>query len=74
MSDLRLEVAVGRGDEADVDARVRAVGADALDLAGLEEAQQHDLHARAHLADFVEEDGAVGRHLEQARACRGRRR
>ena len=33
----------------------------------LEEAQQHDLHARAHLADFVEEDGAVRRHLEQAR-------
>ena len=43
-----------------------AVGADALNFAGLEEAQQHDLHARAHLADFVEEDGAVRRHLEQA--------
>ena len=65
--DLRLQVAIGRGDQPHVDARVRAVGADALDLAGLEEAEQHDLHARAHLADFVEEHGAVRRHLEQAR-------
>ena len=72
--DLRLQVAIGRGDQPDVDARVRAVGADALNFAGLEEAQQHDLHARAHLADFVEEHGAVRRHLEQARACRDRRR
>ncbi len=64
--DLRLEVAIGRGDQADVDARVRAVGADALNLTGLEEAEEHDLHARAHLADFVEEDGAVRRHLEEA--------
>ena len=51
--------------EPDVHARVRAVGADALDLASFEEAEEHDLHARAHLADFVEEHRAVGRHFEQ---------
>ena len=62
-----LQIAIGRGDQADVDARVRAVGADALNFAGLEEAEEHHLHARAHLADFVEEDGAVRRHFEQAR-------
>ena len=45
---------------------MRAVRADALNLAGFEEAQQHDLHARAHLADFVEEDRAVRRRFEQA--------
>ena len=65
--DLRLQVAIGRRHEPHVDARVRPVGADALDLAGLEEAEQHDLHPHAHLADFVEEHGAVRRHFEQAR-------
>ena len=63
--DLRLQVAIGRGDQPHVDARVGAIGADALDLTGLEESQQHDLHARAHLADFVEEHRAVRRHFEQ---------
>ena len=28
--------------------------------------EQHDLHPRGHLSDFVEEDGAVRGHLEQA--------
>ncbi len=65
--DLRLQIAVGRGNESHVHASVSAVRADALNFAGLKKAEQHDLHARAHLADFVEEHGAVGCHLEQAR-------
>ena len=43
-----------------------ALGADLLDLAGLEEPQQQPLHPQRHLADFVEEDGAVVGHLELA--------
>src|SRR5579864_7105586 len=46
---------------------MRSIRADTLDYARLEEAEQHDLHARAHLADFVEEDRAVRRHLEEPR-------
>ena len=42
------------------------LGADLLDFAGLEEAQQQALHAQRHLPDFVEEDGAVVGHLELA--------
>ncbi len=64
--DLLRQIAVGRRDQPHVDAGVRAVRADALDLAGLKEAQEHHLHAGAHLADFVEEDGAVRRHLQQS--------
>ena len=65
--DLRRQIAVGGGDQPHVDARVRPIGADALNLAGLEEAEQHHLHPHAHLADFVEEHRAVRRHFEQAR-------
>ena len=61
------EVAVGGGDHAHVDARLRALGADALDLAALEEAQQQRLHPQAHLPHFVHEDRAAVRRLEQAR-------
>ena len=51
-----------RGDDADVERRHPRIRADALNLAGLEEAQQQRLHAQAHLADFVHEDrAAVGR-------------
>ena len=63
--DFFRKIAVSGRDQTNVDARVRAIGADALNLAGLEEAQEHDLHAGAHLADFIEEHGAVGRHLQQ---------
>ncbi len=57
---------VGGGDDPDVDRRPRPLGADLLQLAGLEEAQQHALHPQRHLADFVEEHGALVRHLELA--------
>ena len=64
--DVRREVAVRRGEHANVDAGVRAVGADALQLAGFEESKQRRLHAQAHLADLVEEHGAVVGRLEDA--------
>src|SRR5690606_34091195 len=52
--DLLLDVAVARGDDADVGVeRLRA--AHALVLALLEHPQQPDLHRRLHLGDLVEE-------------------
>ena len=41
-------------------------GADRLDFAGFEEAEEERLHAQAHLADFVEEEGAAVGHLQLA--------
>ncbi len=67
LGDHVAQVAVRRGDDADVDASHRAVGADLLQLAGFQEPQQQALHAQRHLADFVEEDGAAVGHLELAR-------
>src|SRR5438093_10265043 len=58
------EVAVGRGDDPDVDAD-RVGGADTLDLAVLEHAQQLHLHPERQLADLVEEDGAAVCRLEE---------
>ena len=49
------------------DRRRCSLGADLLQLAGLEEAQQQPLHAQGHLADFVEEHRPLVRHLELAR-------
>ena len=67
LADALPQVAVGGADHADVDPRHLPVGADRLDLAGLEEAEQQGLHPQRHLADFVEEDGAAVGHLQQAR-------
>ena len=67
LGDEVLQVAVGGGDDADVDAAPGALGADLLQLAGFEEAEQQPLHAQRHLADFVEEDGAFVGGLELAR-------
>ena len=50
---------MGRGDHAHVERRQRTLGAHALNLAGLEEPQQHRLHAQAHLSDLVQEDRAA---------------
>ena len=61
-----LQVTIRCCDQPDVDASVRLVGADTLNLARFEEAQQDDLHPGAHLTDFVEEDGSVRRHLQQS--------
>ena len=64
--DLAGEVAVGGGDHPHVDV-VRAVGADALDLAALQRAQQLGLQRQRQLADLVEEQRAPVGHLELAR-------
>ena len=68
------QVAVGRGDHADVDPSRALVRADALELALLEEAQQQRLHPQAHLPDFVEEQRAAVAPAAACRSCRDRRR
>ena len=62
--DLLFEAAVGRGDDPHVDA-ARQVLADAPHLAVLQHAQQLGLRARRQLPDFVEEQRAAIRLLEQ---------
>ena len=62
---LLFEIAIGRGDDADVDADVRRA-ADPLERLFLEKPQQLGLEQRHHLADFVEEQRAAVRHLDQA--------
>ena len=63
-------VAVGRGDEAEVDLH-RALGADRIDLAFLQRAQQLDLRFERQLADLVEEQRAAVGFLELADALVG---
>ena len=46
--------------------RVTRSCADLLNFAGLEEPEEETLHAQRHLADLVEKDGSVVRHLEFA--------
>ena len=65
---LLEQVAIGRRNHAHVDDGAGLLGADALNLAVLEEPQQHALHAQAHLADFVEQDRAAVGRLEKSRA------
>ena len=67
--DHRLEVAVGRADDADVDL-ARALAADRAHLAVLQDAQELGLHAERHLADLVEEERAAVGHVEETRARR----
>ena len=63
--DLLLQVAVGRGDQAHVDAD-GLDAADPLELALLEHAQQLDLHLVGDLANLVEEERAARGQLEAA--------
>lgn len=65
--DLRLQVAIGGSYHADVGPRMRAVGADALQLAGFEKPEQRALHPGAHLADFVQKERSVRCGFEQSR-------
>ena len=60
-----LEVLVGGGDHAHVDLQ-RLLGADALDLALLQHAQDLGLGAQAHVPHLVEEDRALVGELELA--------
>ena len=69
VGDHLAEVAIGRAEDADVDAE-RLVLADAADLAGFEEPQQLDLHALVQLADLVEEERAAVGDLEEPLAVR----
>ena len=71
--DLVAQIAVGRREHADVDL-VRAIAADALDLALLEHAQQLGLQRDVELADLVEEDRAAVGLLEAADVLRRPRR
>ena len=70
---LALEVAVGGGDDAHVDACARS-RADALDLALLQRAQQLRLQRERQLADLVEEQRAAVGDLELAGAIARARR
>ncbi len=68
-----LEVAVGRGHDANVDLD-RLAAADALELALLQHAQQLDLHVGGQIAHLVEEQGAAVGHLEAPQPPRHRTR
>ena len=63
----RRQIAVGRGDQPDVDAQ-RPRAAEPLELVLLEHAQDLGLRARAHVADLVEEQRAAVGLLEPADA------
>ncbi len=63
--DLFFQVAIGRGDEADID-RQRLGAADALELSFLQDAQQLGLKRRGNLADLIEEQSAAVGLLEAA--------
>jgi hypothetical protein len=64
-----FQALVGCRDHADIDADI-FVAADAADLVVLQHAQQPHLHVERHLADFVEEQGAVVGGFEMADAPR----
>ena len=71
VADRLLEVAVGGGDDADVDLdRLRA--AEALDDAFLEDAQQLDLHLARQVADLVEKERRLVGGFEAADLARQR--
>ena len=60
-----LEVAVGGGDDADVDGQGRGL-AERGDFTGLEEAEELGLEVEAELADLVEEEGAFAGGADEA--------
>ena len=65
VGDALLEIGVGRGDDADVDA-LRPRVADRQHLALLEEPQQLRLHVERQVADLVEEERAADRGPQHA--------
>ena len=60
-------LALGRRDQAHVDAPDRPVGANRLNFAGFREPQEGRLHPQAHFAQFVEEQRAVVGLPDEAR-------
>src|SRR6266542_2606464 len=71
--DLPLEILVGRADDPDIDLD-REIRPEPLDLALLQHAQKLRLRRHRHLADLVEEDRSLVRHLEAATALGHRAR
>ena len=65
MLDAILQIEIRGGDEADVHRR-RSIGADGLELARLQHAQQLRLKIERQVADLVEEAGAALREPEAA--------
>ena len=63
--DLLLEIAVGRGDDANVDTNIRR-SADAPEAFLLEKPQQFGLEPGGHLADLVEKYGPAISGFEQS--------
>ena len=66
--DLGAQIAMRRGEHADVDVD-RAAAADARERAALEHAEQRGLDVERQLADLVEQHGAAVRALERAGAA-----
>ena len=58
---FRVKVSLGGRDDSYIDCRIHAVGADALNVAVLQESKERRLHWQAHFADFVEEHRAAMR-------------
>src|SRR5271168_5313523 len=65
VGNLTVEIAIGGGNDADVDGNFSGA-ADGADGALLEHAQQFDLHGHGHLADFVEKNCALVGDFEEA--------
>jgi hypothetical protein len=65
--DRRLQVAIGRRDQAHID-RDGRVAAEPFDLALLQHAQQFHLNQGRDVADFVQEQRAAVRRFELADA------
>ena len=65
--DFVLEIDVGGGDDADIDANGAGI-ADAFEFVFLEDAEEFDLELVADAVDFVEEDGATVSGFEAAGA------
>ena len=70
---IREQIAIRRGEDTHVDAP-RPVLTDAPHLAFLQDAEQFDLHGRRYIADFVEEQRAAVRGLEETGAVLRRTR
>src|SRR5690349_12805078 len=66
VDDLRAQIAVGCGNQPNVRPAARPIGSNRLNLAGFGEAEQHGLHAKAHLSQFVEEQRAAFGLSDQA--------
>ena len=69
----RPQIAVGRSDDADLEAAVDSI-AQTADLFFLEHSKELHLKSPRRVGDLVEEKGSVVRFLKQARFVRNRRR